>query len=85
MTQHKAKLLYFEKFADEHDAAKREQEIKGWWKGKNFLYEKLIIEVIFKKSLDMDYHCRIQYVVVRILLGSISSTSTDYYSGFQNY
>ena len=30
MIQHKAKLLYFEKFADEHDTAKREQEIKGW-------------------------------------------------------
>ena len=30
MKQHKAKLLYTEKFADKHDAAKREREIKGW-------------------------------------------------------
>jgi predicted GIY-YIG superfamily endonuclease len=30
MKQHKAELLYSEKFVDKHDAAKREREIKGW-------------------------------------------------------
>ncbi len=34
MRQHKAELLYFEKFADKHDAAKREQEVKGWRRAK---------------------------------------------------
>jgi predicted GIY-YIG superfamily endonuclease len=28
MKQHKAELLYFEKFANKHDAAKKEREIK---------------------------------------------------------
>jgi len=36
MKQHKAKLLYTEKFADKHDAAKREREIKGWRREKNW-------------------------------------------------
>jgi len=30
MRQLKAELLYFEKFANKHDAVKREREIKGW-------------------------------------------------------
>ena len=30
MRQHKAGLLYSEKFADKYNAAKREREIKGW-------------------------------------------------------
>ncbi len=30
MRQHKAELRYSEKFANKHDAAKREREIKGW-------------------------------------------------------
>jgi predicted GIY-YIG superfamily endonuclease len=30
MRQHKAELLYSEKFANKHDAVKREREIKGW-------------------------------------------------------
>ena len=30
MKQHKAELLYSEKFANKYDAAKREREIKGW-------------------------------------------------------
>ena len=30
MRQHRAKLLYSEAYADEHSAAKREKEIKGW-------------------------------------------------------
>ena len=30
MKQHKAELLYSEKFADKHGAARREHEIKGW-------------------------------------------------------
>jgi predicted GIY-YIG superfamily endonuclease len=34
MKQHKAELLYSEKFADKHDAAKREREIKGWGREK---------------------------------------------------
>ena len=34
MKQHKAKLLYSEEFLDKHDAAKREQEIKGWGREK---------------------------------------------------
>jgi len=30
MKQHRAELLYAEEFLDKHEAAKREQEIKGW-------------------------------------------------------
>ncbi len=30
MKQHKAELLYSEKFADKHGVARREREIKGW-------------------------------------------------------
>jgi len=30
MKQHKAELLYSEKFADKHGAARRERTIKGW-------------------------------------------------------
>ena len=30
MKQNRAELLYSEKFADKHEAAKREREIKGW-------------------------------------------------------
>ena len=34
MKQHKADLLYSEKFLDKHDATKREQEIKEWGREK---------------------------------------------------
>ena len=37
MKQHKAKLLYSEEFLDKHDAAKREQEIKGWCREKKLV------------------------------------------------
>jgi len=37
MKQHKADLLYSEKFLDKHDAAKREQEIKGWCREKKLV------------------------------------------------
>jgi predicted GIY-YIG superfamily endonuclease len=37
MKQHKAELLYSEKFADKHDAAKREREIKGWGREKKLV------------------------------------------------
>ncbi len=34
MSQHKARLLYFERHADRHAAARREKEIKGWRRDK---------------------------------------------------
>jgi len=30
MKQHNSELLYSEAFEDKHEAAKREQQIKGW-------------------------------------------------------
>ncbi len=30
MKQHMANLLYYERFEDKHEAAKRERQIKGW-------------------------------------------------------
>jgi predicted GIY-YIG superfamily endonuclease len=35
MKQHKAEVLYTEKFAKKYDDAKREREIKGWCREKN--------------------------------------------------
>ena len=37
MKQHKAELLYSGKFANKHDAAKREREIKGWRREKKLV------------------------------------------------
>jgi predicted GIY-YIG superfamily endonuclease len=34
MSQHKAKLLYYEQYDGKHAAAKREREIKGWTRAK---------------------------------------------------
>ena len=36
--QHGAELLYSEKFADKHKAAKREREIKGWRRKKKLTF-----------------------------------------------
>ena len=34
MSQHKAELLYSEKYPDKYSAAKRERQIKGWTRNK---------------------------------------------------
>lgn len=46
MKQHKAKLLYSEKFIDKHDAAKREREIKGWGREKPYFFIKIFLSNI---------------------------------------